>query len=70
MAALPWNTNIEELPFNTPVLVKRKGYTWPFMVIRDSEFNPDQVGIILGSDEGAYGIYHDVTEMEAFLLVM
>lgn len=69
---LPWNPDVQEIPFEVPVLVRLRSPDSPppFMAIRCADFEPDAVSYLLGPDMSAYGVYVDLSQLSSFMLVM
>lgn len=61
-----WKPDVQNIPFDTPVLVARYGYTMPFTVTRDKD-NPDVVAIHLGHDDSPYGFYVDLENISGYV---
>lgn len=67
---LSWNTNVQDIPFDKPVLARKRGEPVPFMAVRDCEYEPESVSYLLGPTASAYGIYVDIEELEGWTDVM
>lgn len=68
LPALPWNNKIEEIPFDTPVLVKEKNEEVPYMALRFTG-DPDCVACLLYTSASPYGWYSSLTSLEKWLNV-
>lgn len=67
---LPWNSDVQAIPFDKPVLVRERDEPVPFMVVRHADFNPEAVSYLLGPDASGYGIFVGIERLEAFAEVM
>lgn len=65
-----WRQDVQAIPFDTPVLVRKRDEPVPFMAVRDAEYEPDAVSYLLGPTASAYGIYVDIADLEGWLEVM
>lgn len=63
-STITWNSAPEDIPFDTPVLVRRKEEPVPFMVVRSKDYEPDAVSYLLGPSASPYGIYVDISELQ------
>lgn len=68
--ALFWNQNKQALPFDKPVLARKRDEPVPFMVVRNSDYAPDSVSYLLGPTASPYGIYVDLDDLECWAAVL
>ncbi len=68
--AISWNVNVQDLPFDKPVLARKRDEPVPFMAVRTSDYEPGSVSYILGPTTSAYGIYVNLENLESWADVM
>lgn len=65
-----WNTDVQAIPFDKPVLARKRDEPVPFMAVRTSDYEPESVSYILGPTTSAYGIYVGIENLESWANVM
>lgn len=68
--ALFWNPNNQAIPFDKPVLARKRDEAVPFMAIRSSDYEPDCVSYLLGPTASPYGIYVGLEDLESWADVL
>lgn len=67
--SVAWNYALADIPFERPVLVKKKGSAVPFMALREAD-EGQMVNVILGDSQHGYGFYAGLDELEKWADVM